>query len=184
MSDNHDTDDSTDDESPPDLSFEAVQSAMPSAVEYAETVFDPDQAAAGLYIVDGEDLPDDRELGRKVRVNITTPGSYVKRGPAYNPRKLVVVDQSRPELVPGELTDQTGDARAEFIAGLATEITLNLLNAGDPAELGQMVRERLVEQGKVYDADAGESIPGYYDPADDREARPGEEKAYVVIGGS
>lgn len=164
-----------------------------SMLDYAETVIDPDLAVPGLMVVDGDDLPDDRELGHQVRSKLMLPAGYVKPS-TLKPRRVVVVDRSRPDKVPEILKDVTGDLRREWIGDCETDITVNLLNAPDDADLGEMVRKRLLEDEEVHnpdyypaggeDSDEPHFVPGFYDPSDHNERKVGEQRAWVVVGGS
>lgn len=155
----------------------------PNAGEFAELLTNPDMAVPGILVVDGEDLPPDRTLGRMVRTKITAPTGYVKKD-TISARRIVVVDKSQPELVPDMLKNTTGEERQEWIADLSRDIYINLLRGGDDGELGEMVREILTEDEECYDAEQGELVPGYHDPANNDDARPGEQRAYAVIAGS
>lgn len=164
----------------------------PNVIDLAEQAIDPDLAVPGLMIVDGDDLPDDTELGRKVRMKLMTPSGHLKPS-VLKARRVVVVDTSRPDLVPGVLTVE-GSRRREWIESLEHDIIINLLNPPEDADLGTMVREHLLEDEQVFNPDYYEAggedgdepmdLPGYYDPANHNEPRIGEQRAWVVVAGS
>lgn len=164
----------------------------PSAMDLVAQALDPDRAIPGLLVVDGDDLPDDAELGRQVRTKLLSPSGHLKPS-VLKPRRIVVVDRDQPERVP-EVLLEGGQARKEWIEGCETDIILNLLNTPDDAELGRMVREYLLEDEKIHnpdyypsggeDSDEPHSIPGYYDSSDGNEPRSGEQRAWAVVGGS
>lgn len=156
----------------------------PNAEEFMAMQKDPNLKIKGVLIVDGSDLPSDAELGRMVRTKITTPGEYVQT--EYFSRRIVVIDGERPELLPEELKPDNleSEETREWISELSYDFIINLLKGGEEGELGELVREALVEEEECYSREEGEVVPGYHDPANGGDSRPGEQRSYVVIGGS
>lgn len=164
------------------MSDTPIVPGAPNLGEFIAMQTDPDLSIKGIIFIDGDDLPPDRTIGRMVRTKITTPGEYIET--EWFSRRIIVIDSSRPQLVPPFLRNADGDKLHDILYSSRYDIYVNLLNGGNDGELGESVRKTLVEPEECYDADVEDTIPGYHDPLDDNIAHPGEQRAYVVINGS
>jgi hypothetical protein len=146
-----------------------------------ELLTNPEYNEPGLLWLDCEALPPDRTLGRLIRTKLTAVGGYVEKESVVPVRTVVIADSSRQSELPECLVNGAETTRREWIAGLSRDVYLNLLGGGDDGELGEMIRTKLVEDETCYDAESGNIVPGYYDPANNKDPRIGEQRAYVVV---
>lgn len=158
----------------------------PTPSEFIELLTNPDLSVPGIIAVDGSDLPPDVTLGRLVRTKLSTPGTYVETD-SLSARRIIILDKSRPELIPESLLNSAEgdrDELTEIVGNAEYDIIINLLRDGDDGELGESVRTTLLEQEKVYDSESDGPAPGHYCSLNNNEKRKGEQRAYVVVAGS